>query len=710
MSSRQLILPDGSSAIPALVGGRALATSDRLDINESIGFLRRRYKTILACLGLCVLAALAISIFGTKTYTAESTVMLVPQADSIVESNGISRPPAMMNGELVDTQIEIIDSRAMSETVAASLGLTEGLSSGEERKLIDDLRENVSAERTGESYAITISVDAEEPQQAAMLANEYAQQFASWEETAERGRNAQERQEVEQRLAELREQAQSDTQALQQYRIANNLLTTTGASLTEQEIANYNFEVTKARAEAAEDQARLQTALGQLRSGSAGDDVGEALDSPVVSSLRTQEAELARQVANLSSRYGPNHPELIRTRQELSELRGQIQAEIGRVISNLRAKQAVSSQRLASLNSSLSTARGKLSDNNAAMVGLSELERAAAASQEIYETYLNRFKALVAAEGTEKPNARILTFAQAPLTPRSPNVKLNLALAVVIGLGLGIVVAYIREALFQGINSGHDVETKLNERFLASIPLLESVDPGNPHAVSAIRDDPKSIFTESFRGLAASINQATRGNSQVIAITSALPGEGKTITSCCLSHVLASSGRRTVLIDCDMRRRGISRLLDLKAEQKGLVEILSGDSPLDVEQLAGDRLFCVIPLKQSDVEPEQLLIGEEFVQLLNTLREHFDNIILDLPPVLPMASTRILASRADAVVLTAQWHKTSSFAIKAARKRLPDDQVNVVGVALNQVDLRKKSYFDRNDATFYYNQYSEYYS
>ncbi|MXO62538.1 GumC family protein [Qipengyuania oceanensis] len=710
MSSRQLILPGGSSATPALMGGRALAPSDRLDLSESLGFFRRRYKTILACVLLCLALAAAYSMLAPKTYNARSTVMLTPQTSLLVDGSGAQAQPTMMSGELVDTQIEIIGSRDMSEKVARSLGLDAGMASEEKRELIDRLRENVAAERTGESYAITISVDAGDPQQAAMLANEYARQFTGWEEMSVRDRHDQEREDVRQRLAELREQAQADTQALQQYRIANNLLTTTGTSLTEQEISNYNFEVTKARAEAAEDQARLNTALGQLRSGSAGDDVGEALESSVVASLRTQEAEVARQVANMSGRYGANHPELRRAQNELTQIRSQIQAEIGRVISNLRAKQAVSSQRLASLNSSLSSARGKLSENNAAMVGLSELERSAVASQEIYETYLNRFKALVAAEGTEKPNAQILTFAQAPLSPRSPDLQLNLALALVIGLGLGIIVAYAREALFQGINSAHDVETKLNENFLASIPLLQSVDPGNPHAVAAVRDDPKSIFTESFRALHTSISQATRGKSQVIAITSALPGEGKTITACCLAHVLATSGRRTVLIDCDLRRRGISRLLDLRAEQKGLIEILSGESPLDVEQLVGDRVFCVIPLKGSDDEPEQLLTGDAFVRLLDTLREHFDNIILDLPPVLPMASTRVLASRADAVVLTAQWHKTSSFAIKAARKRLPDDQVNVVGVALNQVDLRKKNFFDRTDSTYYYRQYEEYYS
>lgn len=701
--------PASSQGAISRLGERSLETADRLDLSESVTFFRRRGKLILATLGLAVLTGMLISLVSEKSYRAETSVMLVPQTASAPQAEGLASQRTPITGELVDTQVEIIKSRDMASQVASTLGLDNGLDTGQRRELIDYIQEHVQAERTGESFALTISYDAPDPEQAAEVANEFAHQFSSWEVKAEQARNAQARKEVEGRLAELRLQAQTDTQALQQYRIANNLLSTSGASLTEQEIANYNLEATKARAQAAEDQARLQTALAQLRSGSSGDDVGEALGSAVISSLRTQEADLAGEVANLSSRYGPNHPLLIRTEGELAEVRGQIQAEIGRVISNLRAKEEVSAQRLASLNSSVAGARGKLSDNNAAMVGLSGLERAAEASQGIYETYLNRYKQLLAAEGTEKPNARILTLADVPLSPRSPNLELNLALSIVIGLGLGIIVAYIAEALFHGITSADDVERSLGERFLASIPLLASVDPENPHAIKAIREDPKSVFTESFRALSTSIDQATRGSGQVIAITSALPGEGKTVMSCCLAHVLAAGGMRTILIDCDLRRRGISRLLDTKPDQKGLIEILNGSAPLNPEQLVSDRVFCVLPLMVGDTEPEHLLTGQPFIDLLETLRQHFDRIVLDLPPILPIAATRTIASRADAVVMAARWRKTSAFAIRAARGRLPDDQVNVVGVALNQVDIRRKGYFDRNDAAFYYNQYREYY-
>lgn len=685
------------------------ATSDRLDLTESIAFFRRRLRLILGVLGLCLLAGLAYATVAPKIYSAEATVMLTDDASEDIHAAGQPAGRQAISSDLVDTQVEIITSRGMAEQVAAALGMGNGLTADQLRGVIDELQREVSARRTGNSFALAITYSATEAQAAATIANEYARQFAAWELRSDQQNNAKSRSLVQQRLGELRAQAQIDTAALQQYRNANNLQSTTGASLTEQEISNYNQEVTRARAGAAEDEARLQTALAQLRSGSSGDDVGEALGSAVISSVRAQEAQAAGEVADLGSKYGANHPQLIQARSRLSEIRGQIQAEIGRVISNLGARRDVSQQRLASLSGSLTSARGNLSQNNAAMVGLSDLERTAGASQGIYEAYLNRYKELLAAEGSERPNAKILTLAEVPAWPEHPKIPLVVALSLVIGLGLGILAAYLAEASFDGVLTPDELEKSTGEHYLASIPLLKSVESRIRHAVTAMQQSPNSAFAESFRTLETAISQVTHGGHQVIAITSALPDEGKTVLSCCLSYVLAQSGKKTILIDCDLRHAGISRLLDMRSYDHGLVEYLDGKTEINFDNLSDGRLFCVLPLRPSNEQPEHLLTGDAFIHLLDELRQRFDHIILDLPPILPIASTPVLASRADATVMTTLWRKTSRFALRAALKRLPPDQVNLVGMVLNQVDLRRRSHFERSDPSFYYKQYREYY-
>ena len=705
--SRQLV--PAASRPPARRENTLPAASDRLDLSESVAFFRRRLSLIVGVVALCLLAGLAYAMLAPKIYSAQATVMLTSDASEDIRAAGQPERRQAVSSELVDTQVEIITSRGMAEQVATALGMGNGLTANQLRGVIDELQREVSVERIGNSFALTITYLATEAQAAATIVNEYARQFAAWELRSDQQNNAESRNLVQHRLGELRAQAQIDTAALQQYRNANNLQSTTGASLTEQEISAYNQEVARARAEAAADDARLRTALAQLRLGSSGDDVGEALDSAVISSLRAQEAQAAGEVADLGSKYGANHPQLIQARSRHTEVRAQIQAEIGRVVSNLRAKRDVSQQRLASLSGSLASARGNLSQNNAAMVGLSDLERAANSSQGIYEAYLNRFKELLAAEGSERPNTKILTLAEAPAWPEHPKIPLVVALALVIGLGLGILAAYLVEASFDGVSTPDELEKSTGEHYLASIPLLKSVEPRIRHPVTAMQQSPNSAFAESFRTLETAISQVTHGGHQVIAFTSALPDEGKTVLSCCLSYVLAQSGKKTILIDCDLRRAGISRLLDMRSYDHGLVEYLDGKTEINFDDLSDGRLFCVLPLRPSNEQPEHLLTGDAFIRLLDELRQRFDHIVLDLPPILPIASVPILASRADATVMTTLWRKTSRFALRAALKRLPPDQVNLVGVVLNQVDLRRRSNFERSDPSFYYKQYREYY-
>ena len=709
-----------SQIVPATVGGLPCdpgkqfveRSDDRLDLSGTIGFFRRHFKIIAAAVVLALAAGLAISLLSEKIFTARATVMLTNEAESTIAAAGPERGMAL-SSELVDTQVEIIRSRAMAEKVAAALGFDNGLEPDEYRDEIDRLQRNVSAERSGKSYALGLNFEAPDAEEAASVVNEYARQFADWDLHTHQERNSTTRRLVEQRLGRLREQAQADTQALQQFRISNDLLSMTGASLAEQEITNYNQEVARLRAEAAADEARLHTALGQLRSGSTGDDVGEALGSPVISALRVREAEAAAEAADLAERYGSNYPQLIQVQGRLSEIRSQIQTEIGRIMSNLQARQEVSAQRLSALSENVSLAHGKLTQNNAAMVGLSELERAAEASQGVYETYLNRYRELLAAEGSEKANAQILTLAETPRIPHKPNMKLNLVLSLVIGLGLGIIVAYIAEAIFHGLLTPEEVERSLGERHLGSIPLLKSVAPNAADAITAIQEHPNSVYAESLRTIDIAISQHTNGKQQIVAVTSALPSEGKTMTACCLAYILAQSGQRTMLIDCDLRQRGTSRLLDLQSYDDGLMEYLEGTASQKIEDMDAGKLFWVLPqrspMRTDATHPEMLLTGKRFENLLEDLRGRFDRIILDLPPVLPVASTPVIASRADATIMVARWRKTSTFAVRAALRRLPPEQVNVVGVVLNQVDLRRRMFFGRSDPSFYYPKYRGYY-
>ncbi|WP_144098544.1 GumC family protein [Croceicoccus sediminis] len=704
MHGTRLVVHGASHGSLAEIGNRTFGEADSIDFSESLSFIRRRFKLIAAVFAAVLALGIAITFLMQPTYTARSVVSLEspsPENPGAAAAN----PDQLPNSALVDTQIEIIESREMANRVASAAGLLNGKSPDERDEIIDDIVDRVSATRSGESYAITIAYEGDSPQEASDRANEFASQFVQWELLSTKERTTGSIGAIRERLNELRSQAQADTVALQNYRIRHDLLSTSGASLTEQEISSYNQEVTSARAAAAEDQARLSTARRQLRSGSSGDDVGEALGSSVVSDLRAQEATIAAQVADLSSRYGPNHPALIAARDQLAEVRQRIQAEIGRVISNLEAKATVSQQRLSSLSGSLSRARSNLAVSNGALAGLDELQRNAQVSQGLYEAYLNSYQQLVASEGTERPNARVLTRSPLPTKPSSPNIPINLLLATFVGLGLGLLAGFLADSVDRTIATPRQVENATGQRYLTSIPKLEHKGSG----VRYVFEEPRSPFVESLRSLITSVELTADGPTKVIAITSPLPQEGKSVTSTSLAQVLSTGHRHTLLIDCDYARRGVSQLMDVSG-RPGLCEVLEGKASIEDALLwDGDKL-AILPITSANENMESLINGDAFSALLEGLRSRFDNIVLDLPPVLPIASARSVAAKADTTIMLARFGKTPVDALQAAMRLMAGSWITVAGVAITQVDMKRRGRFGREDPYYYFEQYKEYYA
>ena len=696
--------------------------TDRVDLRLLFAVFRRRLGVFLAVMLAVLGAGFVITALQPRTYTARAEVTLNSRLQSVAPTSTSDGPQqaAIPSEGYVDTQVAVVTSDANLAAVADSLGLaredrfaSKGASAKE--AALAWLRKGVVAARIGTTYGIAISFEDSDPARAARTANMIAQQYTAGALDAKRLAARQTTTTIAERLEQLRQQALADTAAVQRYRIANNLLSTTMGTLTEQEISSYNQAVTTARAEASEDGARLDAARRQLALGGSAGGVGEVAASPAIGSLRAQQATAATELASLTARYGQRHPDVLRARAALGAIDARISDETLRVISSLEARARVSQQRLASLTGSLEQSRGTLALNNAAMVGLQDLDKRAETSNALYETYLNRFKELTAREGTEQADADLLHPAVVPLKPTSPNVVLNLVLSVALGLGLGIAAAFAAEMTFSGLTTGDDIEQRLGVRYLGSIPTLDSVSrPSMPRGdeqvpVMALLEDPRSAFAESFRSLRASIAMNTT-QARIIALTSALPDEGKTTTAICLARSMALSGDRVLLIDGDLRRQGVSRFLRGEAGRPGLMDVLSGSAPLD-EALVVDPAtgLNILPLAQSSNEAPEMLTGEEMDRMLEKAREMFDAIIIDTAPVLPIADARLMLRKADASVFVVRWRKTPEAALRSALRLLPDDRVQLAGVALTRVDMRKQARFGYGDDAFYHS-YKRYYA
>ena len=593
--------------------------------------------------------------------------------------------------------------------VASMLAPTDGVS----QQLINNVASRIIARRNGLTYVVNIAANSFDAEKAARLANAYAAAFiqAGLDAKLTNSRNASGA--LGEQLFNLQRQMVSDDAAVQNYKINNNLMSASGGTIAEQEVSALNTQIASAEAEAASKEARLSSAKAQIARGSGGEDVGATLTSDTISRLKAQESESTRELAELNTRYGERYPAVLKAKSQLEDVRAQIKVEIRRVMSNLEAEAEAARQRVASLRASQAGARGALVSNSAAQTGLLELQRKADASRAVYEAFLNRAKETSAQATVQQPDARIVTVAEPSGWPSSPNLKLAGAFGAALGLGAGLMVVVLAELLDSGLQTGTDVERRFGIPYAGSVPTLKTTWKRRSRSSPAdyLIDNPFSTFAETLRSLRAflMLQGSPDARPRVIALTSALPGEGKSLTSYCFARTLAAAGSSVVLVDCDLRRRGASS--NVRPNKGGLQEVLSGRITLDEALVKDERTSaCILPALEPPVTGLDPFATDAMTELLATLRERFEYVLLDTAPVLAVSDTRLLAAKADAVLMLVQWRRTPFKAADTAVDLLLESGSNITGIALSRVDLRQQSRYGYGDRNYYYKALRSYYA
>ena len=725
---------------------------DNRPLDARLLWARFRRRLPIFAVVFCVLSAavMAAVLSQPPVYTAAASVLIDQRDQGILrpagEGEGVDR---RLDPGLVDTQVELLRSRALAHVVvdrlklltdpefnstlrrpsfldnvrASALSGLRPASSAKPPLSPQDVRERVTdavlsrlkVNRVGTTYVLDVATTADQPDKAREIANAFSQGYLALQIGQKVDVNRSRDTSIRERLDGLRRQVQAAETAVEQYKIDHNLLSTQGQTLTEQEISALDQQLATTRAQQAEIQARANTAKAQLSRGSSGDDVGEALSSPVIQQLRQQRATASQRVADLSSRYGERHPSLVSARGNLADIDRLIQEEIRRVISNLEAQSEVARQRTGSIQNSVERARSALAGSNQSSVQLKELQRNLDSVRQLYETLLNRYKETATEQGLERSEARIVSPAQTPTGPSGPKRGLGAAAAMMLGLIGGLAAVVLVDALDASFSTASALKAATGLPCLSSLPTVASTLPrGRPkpaNPIDYVSDEPLSGFAEAFRSLRTSLMFARPGTPMVVlAITSALPNEGKSSTAMCLGRALAMTGVSTVIVDCDIRRHALSRAVAPHITA-GLIEVLRGESTL------GDALLTdpvsgahVLPLAARPTQLGDLFTTPAAKQLLDDLRSRYSFVILDTAPVLPIADTRVLATLADAVLVLVRWRRTPASALKSALDLLAQVEAPVVGTALTFVDLKRQAKTAYGDPENFYKSYSSYYN
>lgn len=678
---------------------------------------RRNLWLFLACIVAVMAAAVAYLMTVTPQYTTRASLLIEPAADP-VRTSGPNQSGLIPNADEIDTELRLIASPLVSE-IAGQLYAERYVSpdgddftAAEVEQLGRRIRSATGVFRSGSTKVIDITAKGDDPTFVAAAANLLAEAYLQSQVNDKIQRSSKTQAFISERLTELERNAIDAQTQLDNYRAARGLVSANGGSNAEQEVSNLNQQLASAQANLAEKQGRLNAASEQLARGSDGADVGAALGSGTVTSLRQQEARVAAQLAVLTERYGELHPQRRQAQSELTEIQTRIQQEINRVISNLQAEVQTAQSRVSSLAASRERALGTLTSNSRAQAGLSELEQKAQAAQAIYQSFLERSQENVALRDSALPDASLAARASVPNAPSSPNYPLTLALAVLGGFALGFVSIFIAEYLRRGVQTKRDVERRLRLRYAGAIPTLRStikgrmpLEPPQEYVVN----NPKSLFAESFRSIQTFLTLSPGKRPRAIAITSALPGEGKTTTSVCLGRATAMVGVNTILVDADLRRRGSSELLDYESEYD-IYDYLRGDADLDACIYTDPRTGLALLGSNEDSDDSGNPMTEQKIrEMITELRNRYDVVVVDTAPILAIAEGRVIAAAVDRVLLVTQWKKTSVRAVEAVIDMLLEAGAKITGLALSQVNIKKFASTGDGDVYAYTKKFRGYY-
>lgn len=724
-----------------------IVSEPRFDLPHLLRIARRRQRLMAVVFLLIVAATAAITLRMRPVYTATAHLMIDrPGEELLRRDDDTATRQSGLDSSLVETEVQVLRSPSLSEAVVRDLRLYRDpefnpalsppgpmarirsalpqvgakpppIRPGQPRPspVADALMSHLKVSRIGASYMVDLAFSSRDPEKAARIANTFANDYLKMQLEAKFDASHDANVWLDTHIGELRQRVVDADTALQNYKIQHNLLSAQGATLTEQEISNLDQQAALTRAQQAEAKARLDTAMHQLANGSTGDDVGEAMNSPVIQQLRAQRATISAKIGNMEMHYGPRYPDLVKAKGELADVDTQIQVEIKRIISNLQAQTNVARERTSSMQESVAQSRANLAQSNRSMVRLAELQRDADAERGLYENFLNKFKEMGASAGLARTDAHIVSIARVPLAPSAPRKALNLAFGAALGLAAAIGAALVAEMFEGGLTDGEVVERELGVPYLGSVPSLSSVapkdDPLRTRPIDHLVAKPMSSFAESVRSLKAAVEIARPGSKvKVLAVTSSLSGEGKTTTSVGLARSAAIAGLRTVVVDCDLRQRAVNRLLGV-SPTAGLIEVLNGAATLDQALIRDEPSGAmVLPLVEALYTPRDVFGSDMMAALIVELKRRFDLVVLDTAPVVLVTEARTVARHADAAVLLVHWRKTPHVLVQSALRLLATAGVTTGGVALTRVNLRHAASVDPGDPTAYYLKHRKYYA
>lgn len=616
------------------------------------------------------------------------------------------------------------------------------------------LQSGLVVQRAGRSYAILVGFRSHSPVLARDIANAYTRIYLADELDASLAASQRAAEWMQARLVELERDSQSAALAAARFRAENGLTSARGELVSDQELSELSSQLVLARAEAARAQARFRQ-YAQVAERPTADAISEAVlrddgepVNPTLVQLREDYQGVDRRLRDVTRLYGADHPQAVALTRERRKLENSIELEVGRTVRALENAYLTAKAREDAIATSVDQATGRSAQASEAQVRLSEMEQRAEALAGLYQTFLARFEQVSKQQSFPLSKVRVLSEATLPRGKSAPSSTLTLAMLTVLGGMAGAGVGALRELRERFMRTEEDVRRTLDAPFLGYVPRItvsvlsdppsvrgrgrkadgpddgagaaaapQTLDDiavhapaspagGSPAQVERARmlaaaASPSSMLSETMRDIRIAADVVAQDRPfKVIGVISALPGEGKSTIAANLAAHIAAGRSPTMLIDADMRKPTITRTLTPQATE-GLVDALTTDGRWsDVAgRVAPDLPLAVVPnvITRRVTHASELLSSRAMRSFLQDTGEVFPYIVVDLPPIVPVADARAMAPLIDAFVLVAAWGETPRALLRNQIAAAPLIRQRLLGVVLNRVDVKRLHHYEGDE-------------
>jgi polysaccharide biosynthesis transport protein len=746
---------------------RADMGADGPNLRDYWQVARKHQWKILACFLFAVVMSAVITFSTAPIYTARVTLLIERKEPQVVNiQQVVSESPDGEDSSYYASQYGILQSRSLAAEVIKGKGLDKNpeftrpvggnfisqlvallwhkplswLTSlfektapsnsgnsgdlyGMNSSLIDTYNGMLSVEPVKRSRLVNIAINSPNPVLAAQIANAHADAYIQQGFKLRTQASEEARKFLETKLAELRDRVEKSEKSLNDFRRGKGII-----SLDDKEniivdrLADLNRRLTEAEADRIGFEAQARLIKNRQY-----DSLPAVIGNGLIQSLKGQIVQLEAEHARLSEQYLPGYPRLAQVKAQLEESRARLGQQIKNVVEGINSAYLAAAGKERELKAQMDKQKSATFALKDASVEYSILAREATTNKTLYDSVLERFKQINITAGIPPANVSILDRAEIPRYPSKPNKKLNLMLGALMGLMGGLGLALVLEHLNNTLRTPEEVERYLGLPNLVVVPDFFSLPKNGskwkiPFSARSAPFDSKlcvpskspvtanlrfTLITEAYRKLRTSILYSRPGEApKTILFTSSTAGEGKTISVANSAIMFAQLGYNCLVIDADLRRPSCHRALRV-SNDRGLTDFLVGQEALaNVIKLTPIANLSVLNCGSIAPNPTELIASKKMRDALDNLKERFDFVFIDSPPVMPVSDAIVLSTMVDGVVYVVRGQETPKHMVKAAISQLRNDhQAKILGVLLNRVDVRSAYYDD-----YYVHGGDDYYS